>query len=412
MQRSAEGRLGSHLKHLREERKLTLGKVEKLSAENGERINKAYLFRVERGRALPTLGRLQVLAIVYRVKVKTLVEVLETGAEEQLRGERLSEDLTGESLETLSKRGAEAMAAREFDKAALIYRAAWEQALRTPPSHEQNERVGQARHDFVTALRFARRWDLAREEAEAALEQPGLTDLILDKLRVDLAMIYWRLGHPSLSREIFNRLLARSEEVTPEILAVTQHDLGSMLLLMGHPKDAAIHYRKSLSVQRQRGDRSGISKLYHNIGLAELEAGNYSRASKSFRKAIETGKKLNMGWTIAASYNGLARIHFEKGAHTKARSAFREAIELARVGNYFDQLFSGHYFLRRIALAEGDQREAHSYEASLRFFASRLEEPLSELEEYRRERPAESLPDFPHTYQVFFHRPAPESSRG
>src|SRR5206468_12087188 len=70
-------RLGNHLKRLREERKLTLGGVESLSEAAGERINKSYLFRVERGKTIPTIPRLRTLADVYRVKLSTLLEVLE-----------------------------------------------------------------------------------------------------------------------------------------------------------------------------------------------------------------------------------------------------------------------------------------------------------------------------------------------
>ena len=46
MEKVDNRRLGTHLKRLREERKLTLGAVERLSADHGERVNKTYLFRV------------------------------------------------------------------------------------------------------------------------------------------------------------------------------------------------------------------------------------------------------------------------------------------------------------------------------------------------------------------------------
>src|SRR5712691_4895866 len=78
-------RLGGHLKRLREERKLTLGGVENLSEGLGERIAKTYLFRVERGKTIPTIPRLRVLAKVYRVKFSMLLDVLEGAFEEQER---------------------------------------------------------------------------------------------------------------------------------------------------------------------------------------------------------------------------------------------------------------------------------------------------------------------------------------
>src|SRR5262245_32722625 len=81
MQVSGAVKLGLHLKRLREERKLSLGGVESLTAERGERINKTYLFRVERGTTIPTLTRLNLLAQVYRVRLSTLVDLLDQPAE-------------------------------------------------------------------------------------------------------------------------------------------------------------------------------------------------------------------------------------------------------------------------------------------------------------------------------------------
>src|SRR5439155_12901986 len=111
MKERGDERLGGHLKQVRTQRRLTLGRVERLSAAHGERINKSYLFRVERGKTVPSLQRLQVLAQVYRVKLKTLVEVLETAVEEHEQESHLSAELRGEAFETLRRRGAAAMEA-------------------------------------------------------------------------------------------------------------------------------------------------------------------------------------------------------------------------------------------------------------------------------------------------------------
>ena len=53
------------------------GAVEALSEALGQRINKSYLFRVERGLTMPSLPRLRVLAQVYRVKPAGLHELIE-----------------------------------------------------------------------------------------------------------------------------------------------------------------------------------------------------------------------------------------------------------------------------------------------------------------------------------------------
>src|SRR5437867_5642540 len=140
-------RLGNHLKRLREERKLTLGGVEDLSEAAGERINKPYLFRVERGITVPSIPRLRVLARVYRVKLSMLLEVLEGAFEEQER-ERQADiglDPSTLSFEELRKLGIEAERAGDFLKATLLGRTALERALAEEASTERSRRVAVAR---------------------------------------------------------------------------------------------------------------------------------------------------------------------------------------------------------------------------------------------------------------------------
>src|SRR5439155_15724408 len=148
MKERGDERLGGHLKQVRTQRRLTLGRVEKLSVQHGERINKSYLFRVEMGKTVPSLQRLQVLAQVYRVKLQTLVEVLETAVEEREQEGHRGAELRGETFESLRTKGADAVGARDFARAALVYRAAWERAMAEGPSAEQTAKIGQARHDL------------------------------------------------------------------------------------------------------------------------------------------------------------------------------------------------------------------------------------------------------------------------
>src|SRR5437867_1185133 len=134
-------RLGNHLKRLREERKLTLGGVESLSEAAGERINKSYLFRVERGKTIPTIPRLRTLADVYRVKLSTLLEVLEGAFEEQEKEKDLGVDLSALSFEELRKRSIEAGCGGDFSTATLFCRATLDRALTEKPSLEKSKQV-------------------------------------------------------------------------------------------------------------------------------------------------------------------------------------------------------------------------------------------------------------------------------
>ena len=134
MDKGETRRLGNHLKLLREERKLTLGGVETLSEGFGERINKSYLFRVERGKTVPTIPRLRALAKVYRVKLSMLLDILEGAFEEQEKEARLEIDLSSLSFEELRQHGIEAERQGDFARATLLYRTALDKTLSDPES--------------------------------------------------------------------------------------------------------------------------------------------------------------------------------------------------------------------------------------------------------------------------------------
>lgn len=378
-------RLGLHLKRLREERKLTLGGVESLSANHGERINKAYLFRVERGKILPTLTRLQVLSLVYHVKLTSLVELLDTAVEEEKQQDELGLDLPAKSFQDLLESGAECVQGGQFTKAAAFFRAACERAAAEEPSPARTEHLARARHDLSIALRNAGRWDLARSEAEAVFEEPDLSGRLLDKIRLNLAVIYRRLGQTRLSTEVLDGLVARRGELPLDLLALVHQENGSRLLKT-RPREAATHYRSALIIERGRKNRFSICKLLINIGLAELNAGNHNRSLRVLLEAKDLGKRHQFSYLLALSQTLIGRNYWARNDLKATRSTLREANEFARYGDYFDLLLANQYYLWRLALSEGKAEEARIAEASLKFFATRIKEPCEELEAYRKEK--------------------------
>ena len=385
MQLLGSPRLGSHLKHLREERKLTLGGVENLSADHGERINKSYLFRVERGKTLPTLPRLYVLAQVYRVTLGGLVEVLEGAVEEHRHASEPEAVIESRDFDELRERGISAVKAGEFSKAAILFRAACERAGREPASREQSARIATAKHDLSIALKNARQLDLARQQAEDALEHGDLPETLRDRIRLNLSDIYRRIGRRALAAEVLDGLMSRRDELhTRRPRWCLRRD--GLFAAEYISKRCGQEFSLCLGVERKRKNRFEICKLLLNVGLAEQKAGNYDRAMKSLLEARESAQRCDFSYQHAASLTAISRNHFLKNDTREARAAFREANERARRGDYFHLLFINHYYQWRIATAEGDLSEAKAAESGLRFFITRFDEPCEELEAYRKER--------------------------
>src|SRR6476659_6932735 len=153
MERIANQRLGERLRKLRVERKLTLSGVEALTEGYGERINKSYLFRVERGITTPSIPRLRILAKVFRVKLSSLLEVLDNSFEEHEKKASLGADLSKLSYDQLRKEGIQAEREGDFTKAAMYYRAAIASAEKHVDKRQRGVMIAKARHDLSVALR-------------------------------------------------------------------------------------------------------------------------------------------------------------------------------------------------------------------------------------------------------------------
>lgn len=386
MERIDSRRLGAHLLRLRLERKLSLGAVESLSIGHGARINKTYLFRVERGKTVPTIPRLRVLAKVYRVRLGTLLEVLEGALAEQERGAETGaeSDIDQSSFEELRSRGIDAEREGDFLKAAVFYRAARDRAISEPPSPKQMVNVALTRHDLSIALKEAGHLDLAKEEAEAAIEIEDLPQNVVDKLRLNLAATYRKLGRPFIAKELLTLLLARRDEVSVETLAGAHWVMGSVLLDR-QPTEAARHYRSALSIIRSKKDSYDECRILYNIGLAESRAGNYVRALKPLTKACDLAKRKDYNFWVAKILTEIGKTLFLRGDRELARKTLREANEQARRRDYWEQLFINQYYLRRFALDEGDVASAKAAESSLKFFTTRIEDSFEELQAFKEE---------------------------
>ena len=67
-------RFGIYLRRIREERKLSLAAVEKMSHGLPERVTKSHLSRIENGQASPSLARMYTLSMIYGIPVSSLAD--------------------------------------------------------------------------------------------------------------------------------------------------------------------------------------------------------------------------------------------------------------------------------------------------------------------------------------------------
>jgi Tfp pilus assembly protein PilF len=109
--------------------------------------------------------------------------------------------------------------------------------------------IAETRLELCTAYRYAGHFRLAREEGETALQiAPAGSDL-QDRIRIQLAVVYRRIGFTSLAHDLTEVLLAKSAKLSVEVKADAEQTMGN-LLLEHQPRKAAEHYRHSLVLQK------------------------------------------------------------------------------------------------------------------------------------------------------------------
>jgi len=70
-------RFGEYLRRIREERRLSLTAVERMSRGLPERVTKSHLSRLENGQVSPSFARIYTLSMIYGIPVSSLADRFE-----------------------------------------------------------------------------------------------------------------------------------------------------------------------------------------------------------------------------------------------------------------------------------------------------------------------------------------------
>ncbi|MER5506149.1 tetratricopeptide repeat protein, partial [Streptomyces sp. NPDC002766] len=95
-------------------------------------------------------------------------------------------------------------------------------------------------------------------------------------------------------------------------IAGSYHQLGIIAQLRGDYQQAEDHYRASLAIKEELGDRSGIASSYHQLGTIAQERGDYQQAEERYRVSLTIAEELGNRAGIASSYGQLGVLRTEQ----------------------------------------------------------------------------------------------------
>ena len=412
-------RFGTYLKSLRQDRRLTLERIEALTRDWPAPVTKSWLSRCEHAQTEAELGRLESLARIYRIRLGELAErfeieqALARGAGPELAGADTGavplpgagddgEEADADTARTLllldAARRAEGLvpAASELPPGGPPGTSAAESAVSSPlqgqapasriePSEARPAADARSRLCLAVLSGSTGNYRVCREEAEALFAAPDLPDDIRLRAGVQLAFAWRKLRRGPLARLLLGDLLNRGESLPPRIQADAHLLLGGLDLDEAQARPALLHLRKASALYRQHGSAGELARALQELGEAYRLSGRLAEAMLRYQEGWGIARPTGLRPLVADLESHLGRGHFLLGQHATAARFLRESNEAARRTDAWDIVFRNAWYLRALAERAGDEFARRTCERTLRQLLERVNPFAEESLAYRRE---------------------------
>ncbi len=147
------------------------------------------------------------------------------------------------------------------------------------------------------------------------------------------------------------------------------NNIGYLYNNEGNIPKALEYYHKSLQIQEEAGDKSGIALLLNNIGGIYKEQGDIPKALEYWNKSLKIKEEIGDKEGISNSLNNIGVIFEEQGNISKAMEYYQRGLKINEdIGNKEGISYS----LSNIGLIYGNQGDYHKavecYQKSLNIY--------------------------------------------
>ena len=374
---SANLRFPAYLRRCRQERRLSLRQVEKLSEGYPERISNSYLAYCETGRLLPSLGKLMTLSKVLGIPLQSFTERLELDRE-------AGPGLALPAGATWSQVREAGIAAAEAGRLPDAF-ACFERALGLLDGASAGGEQVDLRLDMAVVLKRMSRHYTAREILEEILSDKTLSPCRIERALLQLGGVLREMGRLPIAVMVAKEALARAaarEDRPKEGHAASL--LGNSLYDLGCFEEAAPIYHRAVRLFREMEDWAPLACNMANLGNCLVAQGHLTEGIRSLREAETLAGKHGFTRQLADITSYLGRAWQKQGAAARAERSFFQSNAIARTGDYHDILFTNTWHLREIALKAGRRAEAADHLRSLRYFRTRVDNINAEIRAYDR----------------------------
>jgi tetratricopeptide (TPR) repeat protein len=120
-----------------------------------------------------------------------------------------------------------------------------------------------------------------------------------------------------------------AETATGTVKAAALHHLGIIHQDQGRYDEAVEMYQKSLKIEEELGNRSGIASTLHQLGNVQYDRGRYDEAVTMYKESLKISEELGDRRKIAYTIGQMGRIHQEQGRYDEAIELFQQVKQLS-----------------------------------------------------------------------------------
>ncbi|MFX0031697.1 MAG: tetratricopeptide repeat protein [Candidatus Hermodarchaeota archaeon] len=137
--------------------------------------------------------------------------------------------------------------------------------------------------------------------------------------------------------------------------------LGLFNQIKGEYDKALDYYKVAYDIDKELGDKSGISADVSNIGSVLMTLGHYDMALDNFKDSLQMSKDLKQDFGQITALNNIGRIHEQRKDYQKSLDAYNEAIKISEQVGALEQKAALLNNIGRVFSQQEDYEKSYSY---------------------------------------------------
>ena len=174
-----------------------------------------------------------------------------------------------------------------------------------------------------------------------------------------LASTYWRKGDYESAMKHYRKSLNISEEIGDKKLQATAlNNIGFIYAEYNQPKKTLEYYLLSLEIRKEINDQKGIAHSYNSLGRVYLSIDSINIALDYVNKSIEKFRSINYQIGESNALNSLGNIYMAKQEPMLALKYYKQSLEIRMNKNYLHLIAESYKNIAKVYIKNNDYKNA------------------------------------------------------